>query len=85
MIEGLKHKYQFEQEVYIIKKDSPGERTDDRSSHSQMFFKIGFLKKFVNYTGKHLRWSLLFIKVGGMKPFYPQKQSSGFFLWKRCS
>ena len=63
MIQKLKHKYQFEPEVYVIKKDSPGERTDVRSSHSQMFFKIGVLKKFVNYTGKHLCWSLCLIKL----------------------
>ena len=27
-----------------------------------MFFKIGVLKKFVNFTGKHLCWSLFLIK-----------------------
>ena len=31
---------------------------EGRSSRSQMFFKIGVLKKFVNFTGKRLRWSL---------------------------
>ena len=30
-----------------------------RSSRSQMFFKIGVLKKFAIFTGKHLCWSLL--------------------------
>ena len=29
-----------------------------RSSRSQMFFKIGVLKNFVMFTGKHLSWSL---------------------------
>ena len=29
-----------------------------RSSHSQMFFKIGAFKNFPNFTVKHLRWSL---------------------------
>ena len=29
-----------------------------RSSFSQMFFKIGVLKNFAIYTGKHLCWSL---------------------------
>ena len=29
----------------------------DRGSHSQMFFKIGVLKMFAIFTGKHLRWS----------------------------
>ena len=28
-----------------------------------MFFKIGVLKGFVNFTGKHLCWSLFFDKV----------------------
>ena len=30
-----------------------------RSSRSQMFFKIGVLKNFAIFTGKHLCWSLL--------------------------
>ena len=34
-----------------------------RSSHSQMFFKIGILKKFADITGKHLCWSLSLIKL----------------------
>ena len=34
-----------------------------RSSHSQMFFKIGVLKNFVIFTGKHLYWSLFLIKL----------------------
>ena len=33
-----------------------------RSSPLQMFFKIGVLKSFTNFTGKHLRWSLFFFK-----------------------
>ena len=34
-----------------------------RRSHSQMFFKIGILKNFTNFTEKHLRRSLNFIKL----------------------
>ena len=34
-----------------------------KSSCSQMFFKIGFLKNFTIYTGKHLCWSLFLLKV----------------------
>ena len=30
----------------------------DRSSHLQMFFKIGVLKNFAIFTGKHRSWSL---------------------------
>ena len=34
-----------------------------RSSRSQMFFKIGVLKNFANFTGKHLFWNLSLIKL----------------------
>ena len=34
-----------------------------RSSRSQMFFKIGVLKNFANFTVKHLCWSIFFIKL----------------------
>ena len=34
-----------------------------RSSRSQMFFKIGALKNFAMFTGKHLCWSLFVIKL----------------------
>ena len=33
-----------------------------RSSRSQMFFKIGVLKKLAMFKVKHLRWSLFLIK-----------------------
>ena len=33
-----------------------------RSSCSQMFFRIGVLKNFANFTRKHLCWSLFFDK-----------------------
>ena len=33
-----------------------------RSSRLQIFFKIGLIKNFVNFTGKHLCWSLLLRK-----------------------
>ena len=35
MIQKPKHMYQFELEVYLIKKDTPGERTGFRTSRSQ--------------------------------------------------
>ena len=38
-----------------------------RSRCSQMLFKVGDLKSFLNLTGKHLRWSLFFNKVGGLQ------------------
>ena len=31
-----------------------------RSSHSQMIFKIGVLRHFVNFTGKQLCWTILY-------------------------
>ena len=34
-----------------------------RSSRSQMFFKIGVLKNFALFTGKHLCWSLSLTKM----------------------
>ena len=34
-----------------------------RSSRSQKFFKIGVLKNFTNFTGKHLCWNLFLIKL----------------------
>ena len=54
MILKLKHRYQFEPEVKVIKKGSQGERTGFRIIRSQMFFKTGVLKNFANSTGKHL-------------------------------
>ena len=35
----------------------------NRNSRSQMFFEIAVFKKFANFTGKHLRWTLLLIKL----------------------
>ena len=32
------------------------------NSRSHMFFKIGVLKNFANFTGKHLSWSLFLTK-----------------------
>ena len=34
-----------------------------RSSHSRMFYKIGALKDFANFTGKHLCWSVFLITL----------------------
>ena len=38
-----------------------------RSSRSQMFFKIGVLKNFAIFTGKHLCCNLFFNKVAGLR------------------
>ena len=42
--------------------------TTDRSSHSQMFFKIGVLNSFAKFTRKHLSWSLFLIKLQAFRP-----------------
>ena len=39
-----------------------------RNSHSQMFFKVGVLKNFANFTGKHLCWSLFLISLQDFRP-----------------
>ena len=39
-----------------------------RSSRSQMFFKIGILKHFANFTGKHLCWSFFLMKLQALRP-----------------
>ena len=36
---------------------------EDRSRHSQIFFKICVLKNFVIFIGKHLYWSFFLIKL----------------------
>ena len=40
-----------------------------RSIRSQMFFKIGALKNFAIFTGKHLCWSLFLIKLQAFRCF----------------
>ena len=39
-----------------------GQQKNGRSSRSQMFCKIGNLRNFAMFTGKHLCWSLFFNK-----------------------
>ena len=39
-----------------------------RSSRSQIFFKIGVLKKFTIFTGKLLCWSLFLMKLQAFMP-----------------
>ena len=39
------------------------DRANKRSIRSQMFFKIGILKNFTIFTGKHLCWSVSLIKL----------------------
>ena len=46
-----------------------------RSSRSQVFFKIGLLKNFANFTGKHLWWSPFLIKL------LKTGSNTGVILW----
>ena len=41
-----------------------------KSSRSQIFFKIGFLKSFAIFKGKYLCWSLYFNKFAGLQVFF---------------
>ena len=54
-----------------------------RSSRSQMFFKIVFLKNFANFTGKHICWSLFLIKLQAFRSSAVLKRDSntGIILW----
>ena len=64
-----------------------------RSSRLQIFFKIGVLKNFSNFTGKHLCRSLFVVKLRPLRPFlrryFLENTSSGCFwqweFWKQCS
>ena len=38
-----------------------------RSSCPEVFYKKVVLKNFAKFTGKHLRWSLLFNKLAGLR------------------
>ena len=39
-----------------------------QSSRSQIFFKIGVIKNFSNFTGKYLCWSIFLIKLQTWRP-----------------
>ena len=49
--------------VICLFKSSLDKQILSRSSHSQMFSKIGVLKKFTIFTGKRLCWSLFSINL----------------------
>ena len=58
----------------------------NRSSRSQMFFKIGVLKNFVIFTRKHLSWQSLFIKVAVLTGcnFIKKETPTQVFSCKYC-
>ena len=52
-----------------------------KSSRSQLFFKIGVLKNFANFTGKHLCLSLFLNKVTGPATLLKKDSNTGVFLY----
>ena len=58
---GIKWEYWSEMRSRIVV--SERKKALFRNSRSQMFFKIGILKNFANFTAKHLCWSLFLIKL----------------------
>ena len=46
-----------------------------RSSHRKLYIKIGVLKNFAKFTGKHLCQSIFFNKVAGLNPATLLKKS----------
>ena len=57
-------------------RDLIGLPTNIRSNRSQMFFKIGALKNFTNFTGKHPCWSLFLTKLQALWPATLLKRDS---------
>ena len=56
-----------------------------RNSRSQMFFKIGVLKNFAVFIGKHLCWSLIFNRVADFRPAtILKKRLEQMFYCKYC-
>ena len=54
-----------------------------KSSCLQMFFKIGCIKNFAIFTGKHLCWGLFLIKLQALRPTTLLKKDSNNFIKKR--
>ena len=56
-----------------------------RSSRLKMFFKIGVLKSFANFTGKYLCWSLFLknLQADGLK-LYQKKTPTRMFSCEVC-
>ena len=55
----------------------------NKSSRLNMFFKIGVLKNFANFAGKHLCWSLFLVKF--LNNFIKGSPTQVFFceIWKK--
>ena len=81
-MQKLKPMYQFEPEIQVIKKGSPGKIwADFRSSRWQIFFKIGVLKSLANSTGKKAILETLFNKVAILKALLKRDFDTGVFPW----
>ena len=54
-----------------------------KSSHLQMFFKIGVLKNFAIFAGKHLCWSCFLMKLQAWRSaiLFKRDSNTGVFLW----
>ena len=73
MFAVLKEKYKFGfMRTYI----SCYIGSEDRSSRSQMFFKMGILENFANFTGKHLWQSFFLINLQALRPVNLLKQTT---------
>ena len=55
--------------------------SDLRSFRSEIFYNIGVLINFVKVKGKHLYWSLLFVKIAGLGCNFISKEipAQGYF------
>ena len=51
-----------------------------RSSHRRCSVKKGVLKNVASFTGKHLCWSLFFIKLQVFRPLLKRDSNTGAFL-----
>ena len=58
-------------------------RVKVRNSRSQVFFRIGVLKNFAIFTGRHLCWSLFLMKSQAFRPasLLNRDFNIGVFLW----
>ena len=88
LLEKLKGNYSLKrkkQPVRVIRENSCmlKEAATIRSSRLQMFFKIGVLKNFAIFTGKHPCWSLFKITLQASKPANLLKRDSNpaVFMW----
>ena len=66
----------------VVMNIEPWER-NYRSSHSQIFFKIGVLKNVAHFTVKYLCWSLLLINLQAWRHITLSRKDSNtnVFLW----